>query len=84
MREKLMDRFRAANICFDGRHYEANMLLGRVATKKSRVNITDAMTAIKDLNFGQSEIFEIALYGSEHSEHGAIHKVISRFPLGAE
>ncbi len=81
IREKLMDGFRAANIRFDSRHFEANMLLGRVATRNNRINISDAMNAIKDLNFGQSEIFEIALYGSQLSESGPSHQVISRFFL---
>ena len=81
LRERLMDGFRAANIHFDGRHFEANMLLGRVATKNNRINVTDAMNAIKDLNFGQSEIFEIALYGSQLSESGPSHQVLSRFFL---
>ena len=81
LRERLMDGFRSANIQFDSRRFEANMLLGRVATRNNRINISDAMNAIKDLNFGQSEIFELALYGSQLSESGPSHQVISRFFL---
>ncbi len=84
IREALMDAFRAANIGFDARHFEATMLLGRVATKTERINMTDAMNAIQDLNFGQSEIFELVMYSSELSESGASHHVLSRFFLDKE
>ena len=81
LRERLMDAFRAANIRFDGRPYQATMLLGRVATKNGRVDISDAMNAIHDLNFGQSEVFEMALCSSELSGSGPVHNIVSRFPF---
>lgn len=81
LRERLMDGFRAANIHFDGRHFEANMLLGRVATRTNRINISDAIHAIQDLNFGQSEIFELALFRSDLTESGPVHQIVSRFFL---
>lgn len=79
LREKLMHAFRAANYGFDKREFKTSMLLGRVATHESRVDMTDAIDAIHDLNFGQSEIFEIVLYGADLGPTGPIHKVISRF-----
>ena len=82
IRTRLMDGFRAINLGFDGRDYQAAMTLGRVATRQEKVNITDAMNAIRDLNFGQSEIYEIVLYGSELGDGGPVHHVISRFFLG--
>lgn len=79
LRTRLMESFRAVNIGFDSRDYQAAMLLGRVATHQDKINITNAINAIKDLNFGQSEIYEIVLYGSELGDTGAVHHVISRF-----
>lgn len=79
LRESLMQAFRAANYGFDKREFKTNMLLGRVATYTDRIDLTDAMDAICDLNFGQSEIFEIVLYGADLTPTGPIHKVISRF-----
>ena len=81
IRERLMEGFRAANIRFDSRPFKATMLLGRVATKQSRINLSDAMNAIQDLNFGQSDVFELVLMGSKLNESGPSHQVISRFPL---
>ena len=81
IRERLMDRFRAANIGFDGNAYRATLLLGRVATKGDKINLSDAMHAIEGLNFGQSEIFELALYSSVLKESGPVHQVVSRFFL---
>ena len=79
LRTRLMNAFRAVNIGFDNRDYQPAMLLGRVATHQDKINITDAINAIKDLNFGQSEIYEIVLYGSELGDSGSVHHVISRF-----
>ena len=79
LRVRLMSAFRAINLGFDGREYQPAMLLGRVATRQEKINITDAINAIKDLNFGQSEIYEVVLYGSELGSTGPIHRVISRF-----
>lgn len=79
LRESLMHAFRAANYGFDKREFKTCMLLGRVATRADRVDISDAIEAIRDLNFGQSEIFEIVLYGADLTPTGPVHKVISRF-----
>ncbi|MBR4984962.1 MAG: RNA 2',3'-cyclic phosphodiesterase [Proteobacteria bacterium] len=81
IREHLMDGFRAANIGFDGSAYRAALLLGRVATKAAKITLADAIHAIEGLNFGQSEIFELALYSSELKESGPFHQVVSRFFL---
>lgn len=81
LRERLMEACNAANLRYDGRHFDANMLLGRVATRTNRINLTDAIHAVRDLNFGQSEIFEFVLIGSKLNETGAHHQIISRFML---
>lgn len=81
LRERLMKAFKAANYGFDKREFKTSMLLGRVATHDSRIDVTDAMEAICDLNFGQSEIFEIVLYGADLTPTGTTHQVISRFAL---
>lgn len=82
LRERLMEAFRAANISFDGRPFRATMLLGRVATNAARINLSDAVRAIQELNFGQSEIFEFALCSANLTENGTVHRIISRFFLG--
>ncbi|MBQ8037486.1 MAG: RNA 2',3'-cyclic phosphodiesterase [Proteobacteria bacterium] len=81
IRERLMDGFRAVNIGFDGSAFRATLLLGRVATKGDKISLADAIHAIEGLNFGQSEIFELALYSSELKESGPVHQVVSRFFL---
>ena len=82
LREQLTESLQAANFGFDRREYQPVMLMGRIVTPKDRVDLTDAIQAIQDLNFGGSDVFEVGLFGSELSDVGTVHPVISRYPLG--
>lgn len=68
----------------DPRPFRPLMTLGRIATPDKRLDIGDVVNAIKDLNFGVSEVNEVVLYGAELLDKGAEFKVISRHLLGTQ
>jgi 2'-5' RNA ligase len=81
LRERIRYAMTEANFGFDPRPFKACMMLGRVLTPNQKVDISDAIDAIKDLNFGGTDVFEIALYNASLSLTGTIHFVVSRHAL---
>ena len=81
LRERIRYAMTEANFGFDPRPFKASMMLGRVLTPNQKVDISDAIDAIKDLNFGGTDIYEIALYNASLSLTGTIHFVVSRHAL---
>ncbi|MFA5625268.1 MAG: RNA 2',3'-cyclic phosphodiesterase [Bradymonadales bacterium] len=65
----------------DKRPYLPHITLGRVKTPLNALHFSDAINAIKDLNFGSSHITEVILYGSNLTSSGAYYTVLSRHPL---
>ena len=84
LREALTEALQAANFGYDRRSFQPVMLMGRIVTPNARIDLTDAIQAIQDLNFGGSDVFEVGLFGAELSDIGTIHPVISRHPLGGK
>ena len=84
LRDQIKTAMTDANFGFDPRPFEATMLLGRVITPNQKVDLSDAIDAIKDLNFGGTDIYEIALYNASLSLTGTIHFVVSRHALGGK
>ena len=84
LREKLRRALFDANFGFDPRPYQPTMLLGRVLTPNQKVDITDAIDAIKDLNFGGTDVFEIGLFSAALSLTGTFHYVVSRQMLSGK
>lgn len=82
LREKLHAAFVDASFPYDPRPFVPTFLLGRAVTKNGRVDLSDAIDAIKDLNFGPTEIFELNLLGANLLENRPIHQVLARCPLG--
>ena len=66
----------------DRRAYKPEIMLGRVSTPTERIDLTDCIKAIGDLNFGYSEIREVVLYGADLLYSGPEYNVISRHDLG--
>ena len=81
IREQLTESLSAASFGYDARPFKPVMLMGRIVTPDSRVDLSDAIQAIQDLNFGGSDVFELALFGAELSDTGTLHHVISRYFL---
>lgn len=84
LREKLQMAFSAANFCSDSRPYRAAIMLGRAVTHAGRVDLTDAIEAIGNLNFGKSDIAEIALCGAELLDSRTARRVLARCPFGVK
>ncbi|MBQ4359449.1 MAG: hypothetical protein II767_04265, partial [Proteobacteria bacterium] len=55
-----------------------NIMLGRVSTPTDRIDLSDCIAAIGDLNFGLSTISEVILYGAELLYSGPEYSVVSR------
>lgn len=66
----------------DPRPFKPLMTLGRIATPDKRLDLGDVVNALKDLNFGISEVTEVVLYGAKLHDTGTEFKVISRHLLG--
>lgn len=84
LHERLRSAFSTANFPTDKRPYRATILLGRTVTYTERVDLTDALEAVGNLNFGQSEISEMALYGAELLDSRPVHRVLARCSFRTE
>ena len=82
LRNTLVSAFDKASFPYDARPFHPGILLGRTVTNAGRVDLTDAMKAICDLNFGQSEIFEVAVFGTALLDTKPDYQVLARCPLG--
>ena len=81
IREMLTEPLSAANFGYDARPFKPVMLMGRIVTPGNRIDLSDAIQAIQDLNFGGSDVFELALYSADLSDTGTFHHVVSRYSL---
>lgn len=82
LRASLKAAFDAACYAYDARDFEPVIGLGRTVTHGEKVDISDAMDAIRDLDFGQTTIDEVCLYGAALLETRPMHTVVGRCPLG--
>jgi len=82
LRDSIDAVFYAHHYSGDPRPYKPTLTLGRVSTPKVRIDLTNAMNAIKDLNFGLSNVSEIVLYGASLTPAGTDYRVLSRHILG--
>jgi len=82
LRETLEQSFMMSTLRMDNRPFKPQIMLGRISTPTEKVDLTDCMQAIGDLNFGYSEIREIVMYGADLLYSGAEYNVISRHNLG--
>lgn len=68
----------------EARVFMPHITLGRIKTQDKKLHFGDAINALKDLNFGASNIYELVLFGSTFSSRGAQYTVLSRHPLSAK
>lgn len=81
LKKKIDDEMEKLLIPLDKRPYLPHITLGRVRTPGVRLDFSDAIKAIGDLNFGTSDIFEVVLFGSSLHPSGPKYSVISRHLL---
>lgn len=68
----------------DTREFMPHIMLGRIKTSKTRINLSDVISALQNINFGYSLIYDIILFESYLGPQGAKYQVIKRMPLTAE
>ena len=83
LHERLAKAFSMANFASDRRPYRATILLGRTVTYTDRVDLTDAIEAIGNLNFGKTDVFEMVLCGAELLDSRPVHRVLARCDFSA-
>lgn len=82
LRQNLEETFAMSHHRSDPRPFRPNMTLGRVSTPETRIDLTDCIEAIGNLNFGYSNISEVILYGADLLYSGPEYSVVSRHRLG--
>ena len=65
----------------DDRSFKPHLTIGRIKTRKQRVNLEPILLPHSDKTFGVSLVKDFALYRSVLHPRGAIYQVIERFPL---
>ena len=83
LHERLAKAFSMANFASDRRPYRATILLGRTVTYTDRVDLTDAIEAIGNLNFGKTDVFEMVLCGAELLDSRPVHRGLARCDFSA-
>ena len=81
LRQDLEETFAISSHRSDTRPFKPNITLGRVSTPQKRIDLTDCISAIGDLNFGYSNISEVILYGADILHSGPEYSVVSRHRL---
>lgn len=65
----------------EDRPFFPHVTIGRVQTRKNRVDLEPVLTPYRDTAFGSSQVKDIALYESQLNPSGVVYRVIERFPL---
>ena len=66
----------------DPRPYRPVIVLGRVLTPKCRVDVTDGIAQLRELDMGASYIRNVTLFGTVLRGRSPHTEVLRRFPLG--
>jgi RNA 2',3'-cyclic 3'-phosphodiesterase len=65
----------------DDRTFHPHVTIGRVQTRKTRVDLEPVLTPYRDTVFGSSQVKDFALYESQLNPSGVVYRVIERYPL---
>ncbi len=82
LRAALDASFSMSHLRGDSRAFKPSITLGRVSTPNGKIDLTDCIDAIGDLNFGLTDINEVVLYSADLLYSGPEYNVISRHQLG--
>ena len=82
LRETIEVRMEEIGIQRDARLFLPHLTIGRVRTSNERVDLTDVIGALKNINFGYSMIRDVTLFRSTLVASGANYEVVKRAPLG--
>ncbi|MBN1946758.1 MAG: RNA 2',3'-cyclic phosphodiesterase [Bradymonadales bacterium] len=81
MQQDIEDGLAAVGIPREDRPFHPHVTIGRLKTRKGRVDLTTILEPYREMPFGPSQVKDMALFQSILSPKGAIYKVIERFPL---
>ena len=81
LRQNIEEAFAMSQHRSDPRPFRPTITLGRISTPQERIDLTDCIEAIGNLNFGVSNITEVILYGADLLYSGPEYSVVSRHRL---